>query len=131
MYKVDHITKEIYGMAVVCRKSAGYGFMMWLNSNDHEPPHVHIGQQVTKTDAKLIITEDCPKDIYDLFFIKGSVITGRQKRAIVAWANQLKYKGVDNFTNWDYLKDEWLMNNDSSDFPDFRKATIWGKTWNV
>ncbi len=130
MPKVDFVTGEIYGMAVVCRKNAGYGFMMWINSNEHEPPHVHIGQHVQQTDAKLIITEDCPKDIYDLFFIKGSVITGRQKRAIVAWANQLKYKD-SNITNWDYLKDEWLMNNDSSEFPDFHKATIWGNAWNV
>ena len=104
------IMYELTAMSVICPKLKGYGFVIYVYSNDHTPPHIHISEDLnTKDIAKVAITNETPRKKKDLVILDGS-LTGAQKAALVQWANSPYVKGV-NLSNWDNAKTVWIYNH--------------------
>ena len=118
---------ELYAMATVCRKKDGYGLFMYVTGGDHNPPHVHVEDLDGNELAKMIITEETPQSIDDLFRVKGSTsfLTTRQKKAIVDWANaDCKLRNMTDFTNWERTQIEWEGENGNLAFPSIKSLTL-------
>ena len=107
-------------MATVCPKSAGYGFILVVFSNDHNPPHFHVLlNSPEKTLCRYVITDKAPQSIKDLVLMKGdsNVLSSALKNNIVEWANTTKKFKLFESTGWEVAKLFWENENETSDFP--------------
>ena len=88
------IMYELTAMSVICPKLKGYGFVIYVYSNDHIPPHIHISEDLnTKDIAKVAITNETPRKKKDVVILDGS-LTSSQKAALIQWANSPYVKGA-------------------------------------
>lgn len=94
-------------MSILCSKIDGFGFSARINSNDHNPPHVHITTYDDKKICKLKITEKKPETVSDLKFfdIKDEKSLSKIKRKVLDWTNTTK-QGVDM---WRVMKITWEL----------------------
>ena len=119
---------DVYAMATVCRKKDGYGLFIYVTGGDHNPPHVHIRDLEDNELAKMIITDETPQSVNQLFRVKGttSLLNAKQKKAIVQWANsKCKIPGLQMYTNWQRTQIEWYGENSEDDiFPSIDVLTL-------
>lgn len=117
---------EIGAMSTICPHKAGYGVVLMIFSNEHNPPHFHVLKQTTDKKAlcRYIITRDCPESIQDLIPLNGDTdLSQRDKEAIVKWANATDDEA--RITNWNYSKIAWKNEADEqlpSWFPTIKEA---------
>ena len=119
---------NIYAMSTVCRKKDGYGLFIYVTGGDHNPPHAHITDLEDNELAKMIITDETPQSVNQLFRVKGttSLLNAKQKKAIVQWANsKCKIPGLQMYTNWQRTQIEWYGENSEDDiFPSIDVLTL-------
>lgn len=119
---------DVYAMATVCRKKDGYGLFIYVTGGYHNPPHVHIRDLEDNELAKMIITDETPQSVNQLFRVKGttSLLNAKQKKAIVQWANsKCKIPGLQMYTNWQRTQIEWYGENSEDDiFPSIDVLTL-------
>lgn len=99
---------EIGAMSTICPQKAGYGVILMIFSNEHNPPHFHVLKQSTgkRILCRYLLTRDCPESIQDLIPMKGDMdLPRRDKEAIVKWANSTDDEA--RITNWNYSKIAW------------------------
>lgn len=94
-------------MSILCAKNDGFGFSARINSNDHNPPHIHITTYDGKNICKLKITEKKPETVGDLKFfdIKDEKSLSKIKHNILDWINTQTRYGNDK---WIFIKDTWV-----------------------
>ena len=65
---LESAAKSVYGMAVVCPKKAGYGVVLAIRTNDHNPPHFHVYFSSANSPmvCRYLITRKIPKSVHDL-----------------------------------------------------------------
>ena len=122
---LEAAVKSVYGMSLICRKQAGYGVILAIMSNDHNPPHFHVflDSRNSITVCRYVLTRKAPSSIHDLVLYSGDSdkeLTRKLKQNIVDWANAT-YIGSDEVdtsrTNWMHAKDVWVDNQGPSVFP--------------
>lgn len=91
----------------VCFREDGYGVVIDIYSDDHNPPHMHvslIGNR--RIQCRYIITDTPPQSIRDLRLMKGDrdVFSTKIKNNVVCWANGTESSGV---LTWKYVKAVW------------------------
>lgn len=116
---------EIGAMSTICPQKSGYGVILMIFSNEHNPPHFHVLKQSTgkRTLCRYVLTRDCPESIQDLIPMKGDVDLPRcDKEAIVKWASATDDEA--RITNWNYSKIAWKKETieQSSCFPTIKEA---------
>lgn len=97
--------KILNEMSTVCPKRLGYGFILQIYSDDHEPAHMHMldlnGNEITR----ILLSDKIPTKIIDIVeYPKDPKINNDQKRLILKWA---KGKSKTNTNNWIRSIDIW------------------------
>ena len=99
---------EIGAMSTICPQKSGYGVILMIFSNEHNPPHFHVLKQATgkRTLCRYVLTRDCPENVQDLIPMKGDTdLQRRDKEAIVKWAGESDSQA--GITHWEYSKLAW------------------------
>lgn len=93
-------------MSVVCSKQDGFGFIARINSNDHNPPHVHITDTSGVKICKLQITKKKPKSKSELVFlsIDNQEVLNQITKNLIKWIETPTKYGLDR---WLFLKETW------------------------
>ena len=119
---------ELYAMSTVCKPRDGYGLIIFVKGGYHNPPHAHITDLDNKLLGKMIITNEIPSSINQLFKVKGStsILSTKQKQQIIKWANeQSTNKKFAQYKNWEVLQGAWGLENDDEDtFPSINTLTL-------
>ena len=119
---------DLYAMSTVCKPRDGYGLIIFVKGGDDNPPHSHITDLDNKLLGKMIITDEIPSNINQLFRVKGStsMLSTKQKQQIITWANQQsKNKKFIMYKNWEVLQGAWGLENDNEDiFPSIDTLTL-------
>lgn len=93
-------------MSVVCSKQDGFGFIARINSNDHNPPHVHITDTSGAKICRLLITKKKPSSKAELSFlsIDNQELLNQISRNLIKWIETPTKYGLDR---WLFLKETW------------------------
>ena len=92
--------KILNEMSTVCPKRLGYGFILQIYSDDHEPAHMHMSDLIGNEITRILLTDKIPTKITDINeYPKDHKINNDQKRLILKWA---KGKSKLGFNNWLY-----------------------------
>lgn len=95
-------------MATLCSKKEGFGIVVVMHSDDHEPQHVHLSSIDNKEQTKIDISGDLPEDYKDLIIVKNckDVSTGL-KKSFLNWA-KMRTIG-QKINNWEFAKGLWFV----------------------
>lgn len=101
--KMDELLLE---MSVVCSKQDGFGFIARINSNDHNPPHVHIIDTSGAKICRLLITKKKPSSKAELSFLSvdNQELLNQISRNLIKWIETPTKYGLDR---WLFLKETW------------------------
>lgn len=92
-------------MATVCPKRLGYGFILRIFSDDHEPAHMHMIGLDGKEITRVVLSSKIPSKIDDIQeYPRDPKINNEQKKDILNWA---KGKSKLGFNNWLYSMETW------------------------
>ena len=95
----------LFEMSTVCKKSDGFGFILTINSDDHDPAHMHMFDLNDKLITKILIPTNKPNTISDIKIYKGSQdINNELKKSILQW---FKGKNKLGINNWLRCVDIW------------------------
>ena len=86
-------------MATLCRKEDGYGIVIRIQSNDHDPAHAHLLTTDLKEISRFLITDNKPTKYSDVKEYKGDPeISPEYKKKIIKWIkDNHKRTGVNNW----------------------------------
>lgn len=95
-------------MAKVMDKHSKFSFTVEINSNDHEPPHMHlINKKDNNLICKLVITESLPQSPNDFRCVeKDAYLTNTFCKELLEWAKALN---EDKIQYWALAKTTWKM----------------------
>lgn len=105
------MVKEILSeMATVCKKNQGYGFILQIFSDDHDPAHVHMLDYNNQPITRILLT-DKPKTINDIYIYDNDPnISNNLKRKVLNWAQNNNNLGINNWlfsiSIWNTFHDE-------------------------
>lgn len=111
----DKILKE---MATLATLEDGYGFIIIIHTNDHNPPHMHLykSKEDIKTEnyyTRVLIPDFEPYKIKDIQTYDGDMeLTNSEKKLILKWfiRPNKKNKKLNNFEAatffWSVYQDE-------------------------
>lgn len=108
---MESFMNALMEMATICPKKLGYGFILRIYSEDHEPAHVHMldleGNEITK----ILLTREIPKNIDDIKEVsEKSTLNNHQKKNFLKWAKEKSKLGVNNWLRaidiWDMYQDD-------------------------
>ena len=98
-------------MNTVCPKKLGLGFVLKVNSDDHNPVHMYCEDYDGNLITKILLT-DKPTSENDIYVCDGyPELSHDQKKALLKWANSNNRLGLNNWLHalatWnDYHSDE-------------------------
>lgn len=95
----------------------GYGFIMIIHTNDHNPPHIHLYKKLedVMTESyytRMLIPNNMPISINDISVYKGDVLlTNQEKRILLEWfhASNKKHPNITNYDFADLIWDTYQM----------------------
>lgn len=94
----------IHEMATITSKKDGFPFVVTINSDDHEPPHMHFFSTDKQFLFRLEITKNIPSSIKDFVFIDEVNLNNKDLKLLLAWANSKNKNGT---IYWKLAIDFW------------------------
>ena len=95
-------------MATLCSKQEGFGIIVIMHSDDHEPRHVHLLSSDKSEYTKIEITDEMPTDYKNLIVLKGcNNVSSDLKKRFLEWAGKTTIGRSIN--NWEFAKGVWFV----------------------